>query len=143
MSSSGQIAVTINGPTGDAGSPPTGYDTLVLNVVRGGGYQWPDCYGYSHPLATPSCPANLLPPDYSTESSTLVPTGAAFIDSSGPSPFAGHLVFCTLNGGMRIITPGSPHASVQLGPSGCLLDVKEGPDHSVYFSDTKMIYRVS
>ena len=143
VSSSGQIAVTINGPTGDAGSPPTGYDTLVLNVVRGGGYQWPDCYGYSHPLATPSCPANLLPPDYSTESSTLVPTGAAFIDSSGPSPFAGHLVFCTFNGGMRIVTPGSPHASLQPGPSHCLLDVKEGPDHAVYFSDTATIYRVS
>ena len=143
VSSSGQMAVTINGPTGDAGSPPTGYDTIVLDVVRGRGYQWPDCYGYSHPLATPSCPSNLLPPDYSTESSTLVPTGAAFIDSSGPSPFAGHLVFCTLNGGMRIVTPGSPHASLQPGPSGCLLDVKEGPDHALYFSDTTTIYRVS
>lgn len=143
VSSSGQIAVTNNGPTGDAGSPSTGYDTLVLNVKRGRGYQWPDCYGYSHPLAMSSCPADQSPPDYSTESSTLVPTGAAFIDTSGPSQFAGHLVFCTLNGGMRIVRPGSPHASVQPGPSGCLLDVKEGPDHAVYFSDTSTIYRVS
>jgi hypothetical protein len=69
--------------------------------------------------------------------------GAAFIDSSGPSPLAGHLVFCTLNGGMRIVTPASPHASVQPGPAGCLLDVKEGPDHAVYFSDTTTIFRVS
>jgi aldose sugar dehydrogenase len=143
VSSSGQIAVTNNGPSGDAGSPSTGYDTLVLALARGRGYQWPDCYGYSHPLATASCPAGQSPPDYSTESSTLVPTGAAFIDSSGPSPFAGHLVFCTLNGGMRIVTPASPHASLQPGPSGCLLDVKEGPDHTVYFSDTATIYRVS
>jgi len=143
VSSSGQIAVTNNGPSGDAGSTSTGYDTLVLDVARGRGYQWPDCYGYSHPLATASCPAGQSPPDYSTESSTLVPTGAAFIDSSGPSPIAGHLVFCTLNGGMRIVTPGSPHASLQPGPSGCLLDVKEGPDHAVYFSDTGTIYRVS
>ena len=143
VSSSGQIAVTSNGPTGDAGSPSTGYDTLVLNVERGRGYQWPDCYGYSHPLATASCPAGQSPPDYSTERSTLVPTGAAFIDTSGPSQFAGHLVFCTLNGGMRIVTPASPHASLQPGPAGCLLDVKEGPDQAVYFSDSTTIFRVS
>ena len=143
MSSSGQMALTSNGPTGDAGSPSTGYDTLVLDVVRGRGYQWPDCYGYSHPLAAPSCPADQSPPDYSTESSTLVPTGAAFIDAAGPSPFASHLVLCTLNGGMRIVTPGKPHASLQPGPAGCLLDVKEGPDHAVYFSNTSTIYRMS
>jgi aldose sugar dehydrogenase len=143
VSSSGQIAVTNNGPSGDAGSPPTGYDTLILTLARGRGYQWPDCYGYSHPLATASCPAGQSPPDYSSERSTLVPTGAAFIDSSGPSQFAGHLVFCSFEGGMRIVTPGSPHASVQPGPSGCLLDVKEGPNHAVYFSDTGTIYRVS
>jgi glucose/arabinose dehydrogenase len=143
VSSSGQIAITSNGPTGDAGSPSTGYDILILALARGRGYQWPDCYGYSHPLATPSCPAGQSPPDYSTEAGTLVPTGAAFIDSSGPSQFAGHLVFCTLNGGMRIVTPASPHASLRPGPSGCLLDVKEGPDHAVYFSDTGTIYRVS
>ncbi len=143
VSSSGQIAVTNNGPSGDAGSASTGYDTLILALARGSGYQWPDCYGYSHPLATASCPAGQPPPDYSSERGTLVPSGAAFIDSSGPSPFAGHLVFCTFNGGMRIVTPGSPHASVQPGPSGCRLDVKEGPDHTVYFSDTGTIYRVS
>jgi glucose/arabinose dehydrogenase len=143
VSSSGQIAVTNNGPSGDAGSPSTGYDTLVLNVARGRGYQWPDCYGYSHPRTSASCPAGQSPPDYSTESSTLVPSGAAFIDAAGPAQFAGHLVFCTFNAGMRIVTPASPHASVQPGPSGCLLDVKEGPDHAVYFSDTATIYRMS
>jgi glucose/arabinose dehydrogenase len=143
VSSSGQVAITSNGPTGDAGSPPTGYDTLILSVKRGQGYMWPDCYGYSHPLAAPSCPAGQSPPDYSTESHTLVPTGAAFIDAAGPSQFAGHLVFCTLDAGMRIVTPASPHASLSPGPAGCLLDVKEGPDHAVYFSDTTTIYRVS
>jgi len=143
VSSSGQIAVTTNGPSGDAGSPSTGYDTLILALARGRGYQWPDCYGYSHPLATASCPVGQSPPDYSSEGSTLVPTGAAFIDSSGPSQLAGHLVFCTLNGGMRIVTPANPHASLQPGLSGCRLDVKQGPDHAVYFSDPTTIYRVS
>jgi glucose/arabinose dehydrogenase len=143
VSTSGQIAVINNGPTGDAGAPSTGYDTLILALARGRGYQWPDCYGYSHPLASSSCPADQSAPDYSSERTTLVPTGAAFIDAAGPSQFAGHLVFCTLNGGMRIVTPASPHAAVQPGPSSCRLDVKQGPDHAVYFSDTQTIYRVS
>jgi glucose/arabinose dehydrogenase len=146
VSPSGQIAVTSNGPSGDAGSPSTGYDTLILALARGGGYQWPDCYGYSHPLATSSCPAGQSPPDFSSERRTLVPTGAAFIDAAGPPQMAGHLVFCSLNAGMQIVTPGtsaSPHASLVSGPSGCLLDVKEGPNHAVYFSDTTTIYRVS
>ena len=43
---------------------------------------------------------------------------------------------------VRIVTPGSPHASLQNGPSGCLLDVKEGPNHAVYFSDTGTIHRM-
>jgi glucose/arabinose dehydrogenase len=143
VSSSGQIAITSNGPTGDAGSPRTGYDTLILSLTRGRGYQWPDCYGYSHPLAAASCPAGQSPPDYSSEHSTLVPTGAAFIDAAGPAPFAGHLVFCSLDAGMQIVTMGSPHASVKPGPSGCNLAVTEGPDHAVYFSDTTTIYRVN
>lgn len=145
VSPAGQIAVTSNGPSGDAGSPGTGYDTVILSLARGRGYQWPDCYGYSHPLATASCPAGLAPPDYSSERSTLIPTGAAFIDAAGPAPFAGHLVFCTFAAGMEIVTPGSPHATIQPGPSGCRLDVKEGPgpDHAVYFSDTTTIYRVA
>jgi glucose/arabinose dehydrogenase len=143
VSSSGQIAVTGNGPSGDAGAPSTGYDILILAMMRGRGYQWPECYGYSHPLARSSCPADQSPPDYSSESETLVPTGAAFIDASGPPEFSGHLVFCTVNGGMRIVTSGSPHAALRSGPSGCRLDVKQGPDHAVYFSDTQTIYRAS
>ena len=142
VSSSGQIAVTSNGPSGDAGAPSTGYDLVILNVERGKGYQWPKCYGYSHPLASSSCPSDQPQPDYSSENSTIVPTGAAFISASGPSQLAGHLVFCTVNGGMRIATPGSPHATLQNGPSGCHLDVKEAPDHAVYFSDTSTIYRM-
>lgn len=141
VSATGQIAITSNGPSGDANAPGTGYDILIVALARGRGYQWPACYGYSHPLAAATCPANQSPPDYSTESSTLVPTGAAFIDAAGPSQFAGRLVFCTLNGGMRIVTPGSPHATLKVGPSGCQLDVKEGPDHRVYFSDGSTIYR--
>jgi glucose/arabinose dehydrogenase len=139
VSSTGQLAITMNGPSGDAGSPGTGYDTLFENVARGGHYQWPDCYGYSHPLATSTCGGG-RPPDWSSENSTYVPTGATFVDNSGPSGYAGHLVFCSYDRGMVIVTPGNPHASVRSGPPGCRLDVVEGPNRALYYSDASRIY---
>ncbi|HZS16286.1 MAG TPA: PQQ-dependent sugar dehydrogenase [Candidatus Dormibacteraeota bacterium] len=141
FSSTGQMAVTNNGPSGDSGSPSTGYDELYASVQRGTGYQWADCYGYSHPLATSSCPAGQPGPDWSSERSTVVPTGVTFVDAAGPSAYAGHIVFCTFEGGMRIFTPGSPHGSVATGPSTCNLAVVEGPDHALYWSDAGHIYR--
>jgi glucose/arabinose dehydrogenase len=148
VSSSGQIAITNNGPSGDAGSPVTGYDTLIESAVAGGGYQWPLCYGYSHPLQGSSC-GGQHEPDWSSEASTgstyrtYVPTGATFVDANGPAGIAGHLVFCTFNHGMLVVTAGSPHATVIAGPGGCRLDVKEGPDHALYFSDTGSIHRMA
>lgn len=141
FSGTGQLAITNNGPSGDAGSPGTGYDTMVLAVARGGGYEWPLCYGYGHTLQASSCGAQ-HDPDWSSENSTVIPTGAAFVDAAGPAPYAGHLVFCTYRGGMRVVTAGSPHASVSNGPSECRLDVKQGPDHALYYSDTGHIYRL-
>jgi glucose/arabinose dehydrogenase len=141
ISQSGQMAVTSNGPSGDAGSPTTGYDLFFSDVQKGRGYQWPDCYGYGHPLATGSCPAGQPGPDWSSENSTVVPTGVAFVDASGPGAYAGHIVFCTFARGMLIFTPGSPHGSVANGPSTCNLDVKQGPDHALYWSDSGHIYR--
>ena len=138
FSATGQLAVTNNGPSGDAGAPSTGYDTVVFAVKRGGGYQWPDCYGNSHPLATPTCPSNLQPPDYSSESGTLVPTGATFVDGAGPAGYAGHLVFCTFDAGGEVFSPG---AGLSPGPANCKLDVKQGPDHALYYSDAGHIYR--
>jgi glucose/arabinose dehydrogenase len=137
---SGQIAVTNNGPSGDAGSPSTGYDTLIFNLARGAGYQWPNCFGYSHPLASPSCGTGQPGPDWSSERTTYVPTGAAFVDASGPAPYAGHLVFCTFNRGLEIFTPGTP-GSIAQGPSTCRLAVVEGPDHALYWSDQGNVYR--
>ena len=68
------MALTVNGPTGDAGSPPTGYDTVILAVARGGGYEWPNCYGYSHPLRpATNCGTDQREPDWSSETSTVVP----------------------------------------------------------------------
>jgi glucose/arabinose dehydrogenase len=141
FSATGQLAVTMNGPTGDAGSPATGYDTVDANVGRGATYQWATCYGYSHRLG--SGPCNGAEPDWSSEAATVVPTGAAFVTAAGPAPYAGHLVFCTLDQGMKILTDGSPHATLAQGDAGCLLDVKQGPDNALYFSSTDTIHRLA
>jgi len=141
ISSSGRIAITSNGPTGDAGSPSTGYDTVVDGVVRGGGYEWPNCYGYSHPLGShTSCGAGQHGPTWSSEQSTVVPTGAWYVDSSGPSGYAGHLVFCTYATGMLIVTG---QGSVKSGPGGCRLAVTQAPNHVIYYSDASHIYRLT
>ena len=142
FSPGGQLALTVNGPTGDAGSPSTGYDAVVTKVARGGAYQWPACYGYSHPIR-PGGPCPGTEPDWSSEATTSVPTGATFVTAAGPARYAGHLVFCSLSHGMQVLTEGSPHATVAAGEAGCRLDVKQGPDNALYFSDTDNIYRLS
>jgi aldose sugar dehydrogenase len=142
FSASGTLIVTNNGPSGDAGSPSTGYDT-VDTIVRGAGYQWPYCYGYSHPISPNTGCNGEREPDWSSESQTVVPTGATFVDQNGPAAYAGRFVVCTYAQGGRVLVPGSPHASVVNGPSGCTLDVKEGPDHALYYSDTGHIYRLT
>jgi glucose/arabinose dehydrogenase len=139
ISAKGQIAITNNGPTShDAGGPSTGYDTVVDDVVGGRGYQWPRCYGYSHEIAS-SC-GGQSGPTWSSESSTVAPTGATWVDAAGPRGFAGRLVFCTYLAGGRILK--GPR-SVASWSSRCRLDVKQGPDHALYFSDEGHIYRLA
>ncbi len=134
----GTAWITSNGPSGDAGSPGTGYD-MILSASKGTGFQWPYCYGYSHPIGSHGC-AGLRGPAWSSENSTVVPTGVTYVDGSGPAAMRGHVVFCTYDAGGRILTGGSP-GSVSGGPANCRLDIVEGPDHAVYFSDEGHVYR--
>jgi glucose/arabinose dehydrogenase len=140
----GLLAITSNGPSGEiAGGPATGYDTVVFGAARKAGYQWPNCYGYSHPNpGVSSCGAGLLAPDWSSENSTVVPTGVTFVDGSGPAGYANRLVVCTYSSGMLIFTPGSPHGTPAPGPGSCRLDVKQGPDHALYVSSGDTISRI-
>jgi glucose/arabinose dehydrogenase len=135
FSPDGRLFVTNNGPSGDAGSPGSGYDTADL-VQAGANYQWPVCYGYSHPVAGGTCPAGSAGPDYSTEASTIVPTGATWATSG---QYAGHFVFCSYAHDTMKVFMG-PRQVVD-GPHGCALDVKQGPDAALYFSDSGSIYR--
>ena len=136
----GALFVTVNGPTGDAGSPPTGYD-LAFDATAGTIYQWPYCYGDSHPIAPYRDCGGRPAPAWSSEARTTVPTGATWVDALGPAPMAGHFVFCNDEAGMLVFEGGSPRATVTQGPSHCRLDVKEGPDHALYYSDETAIYR--
>ena len=131
----GRLFITSNGPSGDAGSPGTGYDTADL-VQAGANYQWPVCYGYSHPIGGGACPAGSVGPDYSTEATTIVPTGATWVTSG---QYAGHFVFCSFAHDTMKVFLGP--RQVQDGPTGCALDVKQGPDGALYFSDSGSITR--
>jgi glucose/arabinose dehydrogenase len=135
FSPTGQLFVTNNGPSGDAGSPSTGYDTVYL-VTAGGNYSWPTCYGYSHPLSAATCAGSA--PLWSSETSTVVPTGATYVSAAGPAGYAGHFVFCNLYVGGRIYQ--GPREVAAVLPQ-CKLDVKESADHILYYSDTSTIYR--
>jgi glucose/arabinose dehydrogenase len=135
----GTALVTSNGPTGDLGTPRTGYD-LAFRVEAGGRYQWPACYGYSHLTPGASSCLGGAEPEWSSEEATVVPTGATWVDDRGPAAFAGHFVFCSQSG-MRVFVPGSPRATVTSGPERCQFDVKQGPDGALYYSDRTTIYR--
>jgi aldose sugar dehydrogenase len=133
----GKLFVTDNGPSGDAGSPSTGYDRVVL-VVRGGNYQWPTCYGNSIPLRASQCSGT--PPTYQSGTTTLVPTGATFVSAKGPAGYQGDFVFCSDSQAHLKVTSADGRQMLFDGPR-CQLDVKEGPDHALYMSDTSTIYR--
>jgi glucose/arabinose dehydrogenase len=140
FSPDGRMLLTNNGPSGDAGSPGTGFDTVYLSSAKtepGLNFQWPACYGYAHPLLAASCPAGSHPADYSTEAATIVPTGATWVSSGR---FAGHFVFCSYNGGLLRVFNGP--RSIEDGPGGCSLDVKQGPDDALYLSDGEHINRL-
>jgi glucose/arabinose dehydrogenase len=137
----GEVFVTSNGPTGDVGTPRTGYD-LAFRVRAGATYQWPACYGYSHLVPGASSCLGRAEPEWSSEEATAIPTGATWVDERGPSGYASHFVFCSSTG-MRIFTPGTPHATAREGADDCLLDVKQGPDGALYFSDSTAIHRLA
>jgi len=137
FSANGSLFVTDNGPSGDAGSPPTGYDRVLL-VVRGGNYQWPTCYGNSIPLQASHCAGTA--PAYQSGTTTLVPTGATFVSARGPAGYQGDFVFCSYSQArLKVMSPDGQRLLFD-GPR-CQLDVKEGPDHALYLSDTTTIYR--
>lgn len=137
FSSDGMLLVTDNGPSGDAGTPGSGWDEVDL-VVRGGNYQWPTCYGNGIHLRGSSCVGT--PPTWQSGSEDVVPTGATFVSEQGPSGYQGTFVFCSYLEAHLKVMSGDGTRMLFDGPR-CQLDVKEGLDHALYLSDTSAIYR--
>jgi glucose/arabinose dehydrogenase len=137
FSSDGTLLVTDNGPSGDAGTPGSGWDE-VDHVVRGGNYQWPTCYGNGIHLQASTCVGTL--PTWQSGSEDVVPTGATFVSARGPIGYAGTFVFCSYAEAKLKVMPADGSRILASGPR-CQLDVKEGLDHALYLSDTAAIYR--
>ena len=134
----GSLFVTDNGPSGDAGTPGSGWDE-VDHVVRGGNSQWPTCYGNGIHLQGSQCVGT--PPTYQSGNATLVPTGATFVSAQGPAGYTGDFVFCSY-GESRLKVLSADGTRLLFDGPRCQLDVKEGPDHALYMSDTSAIYRL-
>ena len=138
FSPDGSLFVTDNGPSGDAGTPGSGWDE-VDHVVPGGNSQWPTCYGNGIHLQGSQCVGT--PPTYQSGNATLVPTGATFVSAQGPAGYMGDFVFCSY-GESRLKVLSADGTRLLFDGPRCQLDVKEGPDHALYMSDTSAIYRL-
>jgi len=137
FSSDGTLMVTDNGPSGDAGTPGSGWDE-VDRVVRGGNYQWPTCFGDGRHLQGLRCAGSL--PAWQSGSEDVVPTGATFVSQKGLTGYQGTFVFCSYSEARLKVMTSDGTRPLFDGPR-CQLDVKEGADHALYLSDTSVIYR--
>jgi glucose/arabinose dehydrogenase len=133
----GRLMVTDNGPSGDAGTPGSGWDEVDL-VVRGGNYQWPTCFGDGRRLQGVQCAGTL--PTWQSGTEDVVPTGATFVSQKGPTGYQGTFAFCSYSEARLKVMSSDGTRPLFDGPR-CQLDVKEGPDHALYLSDASAIYR--
>ena len=92
---------------------------------------------------SPSVRAEALagtPPTWQSGSTTIVPTGATFISQQGPTGYQGDFAFCSYAENQLKVMSADGTRVLFNGPR-CQLDVKEGPDHALYLSETSAIYR--
>jgi glucose/arabinose dehydrogenase len=142
FSPDGTMALTNNRPSGDAGTPCGSCGDEFYVVGRGPGvdYQWPYCWGYSHPVQSGGSCHGLPGPQYSTEGGPYAKSSPYFVAPTGMTWYAGHFVFCAFSTQHLYVFNGQGSVG-DTGMGGCELDVKQGPDGALYTSDTGAIYR--
>jgi glucose/arabinose dehydrogenase len=142
----GTLALTNNGPSSDAGTPcaSCGDEFDVVGKSPGVDYQWPYCWGYSHPIGGSGGCHNLPGPQYSTEGGPYARSSPFFVAPTGvtwsTNEYAGHFLFCAFST-QHLYEYAGQSSVVDTGVGGCQLDVKQGPDKALYTSDTTAIYR--
>lgn len=130
--------VTDNGPSGNDG--PSCCDE-VDRVERGGNYGWPEAWGDRGKKVG-------IQPVWTSGNTVYAPTGLTVLATNRLPALRGAIAFCSYTlGVMTLITEsGAPWPTgfekAGEGPRGCALDVTEGTDGYVYFSDEAMIYRI-
>ena len=134
--------VTSNGPTGDIGTPATGYD-LAFRVEAGGQYQWPACYGYSHLVPGATSCLGRPEPEWSSEQSTIVPTGATWVDDNGPRPVRRPLRVLQHERHAGLHARVAARDGDERPRRAATSTSSRGPTTRLYFSDETKIYRLA
>ena len=140
----GTLALTNNGPSGDASAPCGSCGDEFYLVGKGAGvdYQWPLCWGYSHPISGDSRCGGHPGPQYSTEGGPYAKSANYFVAPTGMtwSSTKGGFIFCANSNGVmyQYISQGNV---ADTGVRNCTLDVKQGPDGAIYTSNSGAIYR--
>ena len=141
----GSLAVTNNGPSGDAGTPcgSCGDEFDWVGTGPGVTYQWPTCWGYSHAIpGNNSCRG--VGPQYSTEGGPYAKNSPYFVAPTGLTwstrEYGGHFLFCAYST-QRMYEYLGQGVVADTGVGGCRYDVKQGPDGALYTSTDGAIYR--
>jgi len=153
FSPSGLMGLTNWGPIGTP-CPECG-DEFYL--VGGGGidYQWPFCWGYSHLMSGFSSCNGLPEPQFSTEGGPVPHSTPNFVKPMGVTyatsgAYAGHFLFCANAGDNHVLYyngNGSAHQTnsvldTNIGNcGGGGVDVKQGTDGYLYYTNGKTIFR--
>lgn len=135
FSEEGEAYATDNGPSGSDGPPCC---DEVLRLRAGGNYGWPGSYGARHQEGTP--------PIWHSGDAVVIPTGIVAVSSQRFGALNGAVAFCTfaerrmfvIDRDGRDWSEGLPRPG--RGPDGCALDVVQGPEGRLYFSDTDAVY---
>ncbi|MGI8608739.1 MAG: PQQ-dependent sugar dehydrogenase [Candidatus Dormibacteria bacterium] len=141
----GSLAVTNNGPSGEAGTPCGSCGDEFDWVGTGPGvlYEWATCWGYDHPFGGhSSCQGR--GPQYSTEGGPYNKSAVYFAAPTGMTwstgEYPGHFLFCTYSTS-RLYEYLSQGKVSDTGVGNCRYDVKQGPDGALYTSTDGGIYR--